>query len=150
MASRGAGFALLALAAAVAAPADVGVASVQLRAVDAARRPLSEASAVLVSADDAGGAYRARAGAGGTLAFYDVPAGAYRLSVEHAGLSPSSAELRLGPGETAWLTAVLSAGEGASRIEGRPEPEAYGSAFDADALRGLPSSRDAWSHLETA
>ena len=149
MASRGAGFALLALAAAVAAPADVGVASVQLRAVDAAHRPLSEASAVLVSADDAG-AYRARAGAGGALAFYDVPAGAYRLSVEHAGLSPVSAELRLGPGETAWLTAVLSAGEGASRIEGRPEPEAYGSAFDADALRGLPSSRDAWSLLETA
>jgi hypothetical protein len=135
-----------------AAPALAAVdATLQLRVVDTSRRPLPEVSATLASTDEAGAAYTARAEAGGVLSFYDVGPGAYRLRVEHPGLAAASSELRLGPGETGWLTAVLAGGEGSSRIDDlRPEALSYGTTFDADALRDLPSGRDAWSLLETA
>ena len=134
------------------APALAAVdATLQVRVVDTSRRPLPEVSATLASTDEAGAAYTARAEAGGVLSFYDVGPGAYRLRVEHPGLAAASSELRLGPGETGWLTAVLAGGEGSSRIDDlRPEALSYGTTFDADALRDLPSSRDAWSLLETA
>ena len=150
MAGRGVGLALLVmLPAAISAAA--AEATLQVRVVDAARRPLADVSAALVSIDETGGAYRVRAEAGGLLAFYDVPPGAYRVRVEHAGLAAASGELSIGPGETVWTTAVLSGGEGSSRMDDPlPEPGGFGTSFDADALRDLPSSRDAWSLLETA
>jgi len=149
VAGRSIGLALLLILPAV--PGAAADASLQVRVVDASHRALPEVSATLASIDEAGAAYIARAEAGGVLAFYDVGPGAYRLRVEHAGLAPASSDLRLGPGETGWLTAVLTGGEGASRIDDLlPEPGSYGTPFDADALRDLPSSRDAWSLLETA
>lgn len=151
MTGRGLGLAplLTLLAAAPAAPAVE--ATLQVRVVDTSRRPLPEVSATLASIDEAGAAYATRAEAGGVLSFYDVGPGAYRLRVEHPGLAAASSELRLGPGETGWLTAVLAGGEGSSRIDDlRPETSSYGTTFDVDALRDLPSSRDAWSLLETA
>ena len=151
MTGRGLGLApFLILLAGALAGADVE-ATLQVRVVDASRRPLPEVTATLASIDEAGTVYTARAEAGGVLAFYDVGPGAYRLRVEHPGLAAASSELRLGPGETGWLTAVLAGGEGSSRIDDLlPEPGSYGTTFDAAALRALPSSRDAWSLLETA
>ena len=150
MVGRGLGLALLLILPA-AVPAAAAEASLQVRVVDASHRALPEVSATLASIDEAGAAYRARAEAGGVLAFYDVGPGVYRLRVEHAGLAPAESDLRLGPGETGWLTAVLAGGEGSSRIDDLlPEPGSHGTTFDADALRDLPSSRDAWSLLETA
>ena len=149
MAGRGLGLALLLILPAT--PGAAAEASLQVRVVDASHRALPEVSATLASIDEAGAAYRARAEAGGVLAFYDVGPGVYRLRVEHAGLAPAASDLRLGPGETGWLTAVLAGGEGSSRIDDLlPEPGSHGTTFDADALRNLPSSRDAWSLLETA
>jgi len=151
VAGRALGLALLLILPAAAPMTAAAEASLQVRVVDPSHRALPEVSATLVSIDEAGAAYTARADAGGVLAFYDVGPGAYRLRVEHAGLAPASSDLRLGPGETGWLTAVLAGGEGASRIDDLlPEPGRYGTTFDADALRDLPSSRDAWSLLETA
>jgi hypothetical protein len=150
VAGRGLPLALLLILPA-AVPGAAAEASLQVRVVDASHRALPEVSATLVSIDEAGAAYTARAEAGGVLAFYDLGPGAYRLRVEHAGLAPVSSDLRLGPGETGWLTAVLAGGEGSSRIDDLlPEPGRHGTTFDADALRDLPSSRDAWSLLETA
>ena len=149
MAGRGLGLALLLILPTT--PGAAAEASLQVRVVDASHRALPEVSATLASIDEAGAAYRARAEAGGVLAFYDVGPGVYRLRVEHAGLAPAASDLRLGPGETGWLTAVLAGGEGSSRIDDLlPEPGSHGTTFDADALRDLPSSRDAWSLLETA
>jgi TonB dependent receptor len=150
VAGRGLGLALLLILPA-AVPGAAAEASLQVRVVDASHRALPEVSATLASIDGAGAAYTARAESGGVLAFYDIGPGAYRLRVEHAGLAPASSDLRLGPGETGWLTAVLAGGEGSSRIDDLlPEPGSYGTTFDADALHDLPSSRDAWSLLETA
>jgi hypothetical protein len=148
---RGLGLALLLILPAAAPAAAAVEAALQVRVVDTSRRPLPEVAATLGSIDEAGAAYTARAEAGGVLAFYDIAPGAYRLRVEHAGLAAASSELRLGPGETGWLTAVLAGGEGSSRIDDLlAEPGGYGTTFDADALHDLPSSRDAWSLLETA
>jgi len=148
---RGLGLAPLLTLLAAAPAAATMEATLQVRVVDSSRRPLPDVTATLASIDETGAAYTARAEAGGVLSFYDVGPGAYRLRVEHPGLAAATSELRLGPGETGWLTAVLRGGEGASQInELRPEPAGYGTTFDADALRDLPSSRDAWSLLETA
>jgi hypothetical protein len=150
VARRALSLALLAVLATTAPVLAAGGASVQLEVADDAGRVLPEVQASLVSIDEAGAAYTARA-ASGTLAFHDVGPGAYRLRVEHPGLSPATTELRLAPGETAWLSAVLARGEGSSRIaDPLPQPGGYGTAFDTEALRALPSSRDAWSLLETA
>jgi len=128
-----------------------GDASLELQVVDASGRKRAQASADLSAADGTGASYTAHAGRGGALAFYDVPPGAYRLVVEDVGLAPASATLRLEADETAWLTAVLSSGEGSSRIDGLVvDTGGYGTTFGAEALRDLPSSRDAWSLLETA
>jgi hypothetical protein len=148
----GRGLALAPLFALLAVPAAAAVeATLQVRVVDSSRRPLPEVTATLASTDEAGAVYTARAEAGGVLSFYDVGPGAYRLRVEHPGLAAATSELRLAPGETGWIKAMLAGGEGASRIDDlRTEPAGYGTTFDADALRDLPSSRDAWSLLETA
>ncbi|HEV8254913.1 MAG TPA: carboxypeptidase-like regulatory domain-containing protein, partial [Vicinamibacteria bacterium] len=150
MAHRALSLTLLAVLAAAARVLAAGGASVEVQVADDAGRVLPDVAASLVSIDEAGALYTVRAGSG-TLAFYDVGPGAYRLRVEHPGLAPATTELRLAPGETAWLSAVLARGEGSSRIaDPLPQPGGYGTAFDAEALRALPSSRDAWSLLETA
>jgi len=123
VAGRGLGLALLLILPA-AVPAAAAEASLQVRVVDASHRALAEVSATLASIDEAGAAYTARAEAGGVLAFYDVGPGAYRLRVEHAGLSPATSDLRLGPGETGWLTAVLAGGALVAMIQG-PDNKTY-------------------------
>jgi len=150
VARRALSLALLAVLATARPVLAAGGASVQVQVADDAGRVLPDVAASLVSIDEAGASYTARA-ASGMLAFHDVGPGAYRLRVEHPDLAPAAIELRLGPGETAWLNAVLARGEGSSRIaDPLPQPGGYGTAFDAEALRALPSSRDTWSLLETA
>ncbi|HEY7409548.1 MAG TPA: hypothetical protein VII13_02340 [Vicinamibacteria bacterium] len=78
--------------------------------------------------------------AAGAARFTDLPSGAYRVAAGSA-----VAEVRLLARERVVLEV-----QGSGLGETRREERGYGFAFDADDLRALPSSRDAWSLLETA
>jgi hypothetical protein len=84
----------------------------------------------------------------GHAVFVAVPPGRHELVVERAGVAATRAVL-VQPGVTTALIATLEPA-GPSLQESAVDQPAEGTAFGADWLRDLPTSRDPWSVLETA
>ena len=84
----------------------------------------------------------------GAAVFLQVPPGDHELTVERAGSVAARSTVRVAAGSVTVLTATLAATRSALTTAVLDQP-VEGTAFAAEWLRDLPTSRDPWSLLET-
>jgi hypothetical protein len=85
---------------------------------------------------------------GGRAVFSSVPPGRHELTVERAGAAPARATMSVAAGAVLVLTARLG-GEAPAIETTVQDQDTEGTVFGEPWLRDLPTSREAWSLLET-